>query len=241
MTTFKRLPSNASSFADPMDFEAWSNVKSHRLKRDPAEDEQHDKKFQALEKSRTRDMRVLLSLRSQTAQISKGATTDDKVEHTMRTRAEEAAHAAADRHIQQLKRRLAQNATKNFVISDKDDSGELDFDEWVAAFGQEHSDNPLVNAGAIDVSVLRRLFDELDIDKDGKVSVHEFITGVLNGHGQPETEAKKLTAKKMSVETVQSPSPQPLESPLTRYRRRNRAAKFAVPELRKCVEVPSFS
>ena len=219
---------------DPVDFEQWAGVSSHRHQRDPAQEAQHERKFQIVQRARARDMRVLLSLRSQTALMGKGTTTENKVEHAMRQRAGEAAHEAAERHLQQLKRRLAQHAAKWFAVADRDDSGEVDWDEWVAAFGAESSTNPLWDAGAIDVSILRRLFDELDVDKNGTVSIYEFVTGVLQ-QDKPETkvDVSKLLVKKQPVAAVKPPSPGPLESPLTRYRMRNRPPAYEINDLRK--------
>jgi len=241
MASFARVPSAATTKPDPVEYQSWAHLPSHRRQRDLAEEAQHERRLQAINKARTRDMRVLLSLRTQTANISKGVTTTDSVEHTMRARADEAAHKAADAHITQLKRRLVRHAETYFALADKDTSGELDFDEWVHFFGSNRSENPLYDAGAIDTSVLRRIFDELDADKDGSVSMYEFITGLrdyqyMHGAVAPPQQSAVGASTSSSLQAAKEQSPEQLESPLARYRRQNRPAAFGVAALMKIVD-----
>lgn len=217
---------------DPVDYEAYAHVATHR--KAPAGDEVAQREFQVISKARTRDMRVLLSLRAKTAQVSKGKTTGNVVESSMRQRAEDAAHAASELHVWNLKRRLAAHAYDTFARADENVSGDLDFDEWVEAFGQNSANNPLFDAGPIDVSILRALFDELDFDHDGKVSIHEFVTGTKEQVAPRKTDspADKFSFKQ-SLDKAEKASPAPLESPMQRYRRINRPAAMGAADLMK--------
>jgi hypothetical protein len=231
MATFRRVPSAASSVPDPVDFEAYANAPSHR-RADLSGEEAvaHNRSMQIVHKARAREMRVLLSLRHKTAQASKGQTTDNKIENTMRERAEEAVHAAAENHIKQLKRRLSLHAHDYFARADKDWSGTIDLDEWMEAFGTNNVYNPL-NDSFVDRQHLRKLFEDLDQDANGEVSIHEFVSGVQQWQGLDEVKKAVESPEPFSParpspirpgarkEGPVTDSPEPLESPYARYRR----------------------
>jgi len=67
-----------------------------------------------------------------------------------------------------LRRKLAMDPASAFARADVDDSKGLTFSEWQRAFTDE----------VIDDEVLRRLFDEFDINGDGEVSLEEFRSGL---------------------------------------------------------------
>ena len=217
---FRRVPSAASQKPDPVEFEAYAHLASHRRSHGLEDDSVHDRSLQILKQARTRDMRVLLNLRHKTATVSKGSTTTNKIENTMQTRAEESAHLAAEHHIQQLKRRLASHAVDYFARADKDWSGKIDINEWIEAFGGSDTKNPLWNAGDISEGVLLKAFKEMDIDGDGEVSIYEFVTGLEGPAVEKSHSCAKLRSPPKSASGKgKSQSPQPLESPLARYRR----------------------
>merc|ERR1719183_728365 len=56
---------------------------------------------------------------------------------------------------------------EGFVRADTDGSGDLSFEEWERAFG-----------GQIDSAALKSLFEEMDSNKDGRVSWQEFKDGL---------------------------------------------------------------
>ena len=146
---FRRAPSADSSAVDPVDFELYAEVPSHRRARggDGGEEGTGSRSLRILHNAHIRDLRTLFSLRSRTAIASKGRTTTNPVEAAMRERAEEAAHAAAEHHILQMKRRLAVHLYENFAKADADVSLELDWDEWKAWFGRKDTSNPLFDTG----------------------------------------------------------------------------------------------
>jgi len=240
---FRRAPSASASQVDPVDFESYAHVPSHRRERGD-EEGSSSRQLHILHKAHTRDMRALLSLRSKTAIASKGRTTSNAVEAAMRERAEEAAHAAAEQHLLGMKRRLEVHLFENFAKADANLSLELDWDEWVAWFGRKDMSNPLFVAGLdVPTSMLRTLFEDLDTDGDGRVSLHEFVMGVKHGGGgrflkRPSTQHHSAQSKLSPAKLAASPKAAPqeqLESPLTKYRRRTRSPKMSVPELMKMV------
>lgn len=68
--------------------------------------------------------------------------------------------------MKRLRRHIAQDPEAFFDLSDTDSSGDLDFKEWVDACR--------ASAGEMEESVLRSLFDQLDADKSGTISLEEF-------------------------------------------------------------------
>ena len=66
-----------------------------------------------------------------------------------------------------LRQMLAKNPTETFARADVDGSGDLSFEEWERAFGDQ-----------VDSAALKVLFDEMDSNKDGKVSWQEFKDGL---------------------------------------------------------------
>ena len=242
---FRRAPSASASQVDPVDFESYAQLPSHRRGRGAGEEGASSRQLHILHKAHTRDMRALLSLRSKTAIASKGRTTSNPIEAAMRERAEEAAHAAAEQHLLGMKRRLEVHLFENFAKADADISLELDWDEWLAWFGRKDTSNPLFVAGLdVPTSMLRTLFEDLDTDGDGRVSLHEFVTGVKHGGRdrflkRPSTQHHSAQSKLPPAKVVASPQAAPqeqLESPLTKYRRRTRSPKMSVPELMKMVD-----
>ena len=68
--------------------------------------------------------------------------------------------------VQRLRRHIARDPEAFFEHSDTDSSGELDFKESVEACR--------ACVGEMEESVLRSLFDQLDVDKSGTISLEEF-------------------------------------------------------------------
>ena len=75
---------------------------------------------------------------------------------------------AEKQQIQDLREALNQDTD----FSPTEASQDMTFEEWKTAFGD-----------VIESSVLRNVFDELDVDKNGKVSMREFINGIDGFHG----------------------------------------------------------
>ena len=117
--------------------------------------------------------------------------------------------------------------------------GDMDFNEWVQAFGTNTSNNPLFDAGPIDTSILRRLFDELDVNQNGTVSIYEFITGVMDQplpRKQADSSTDKFSIKQMPImapESAHEAFQVPLESPMARFRRMHRPAVMGAADLMK--------
>jgi len=118
MASFRHAPSASATPADPVDYEAYAHVPHHRKVPSGDESARRERSLQIISKARTRDMRVLISLRAKTAQVSKGQTSANPIEDAMRMRADEATHAAAEKVMWNLKRRLASHAYDNFANAD---------------------------------------------------------------------------------------------------------------------------
>ena len=74
------------------------------------------------------------------------------------------------KQIQDLRVELAGDASIQDSASTKADN--MTFEEWKRVFGD-----------VIDPGLLKKLFDQLDSDKNGKVSMREFINGLDGFHG----------------------------------------------------------
>jgi len=69
--------------------------------------------------------------------------------------------------VRRLRQYLAQDVKGLFARADADRSGDLSFEEWEHALGDQ-----------IDSAALKALFEEMDSNKDGKVSWQEFKDGL---------------------------------------------------------------
>ena len=124
------------------------------------------------------------------ARSSKGETLEDvRKRHT-------------DRMMRRLRKKLligskdaAASWAELFRHYDRDDSGELEFDEFLMALRRESSRNPLHAARLTDAEIMQ-VFCRVDVDGGGSVSIDEFIAWLEDrppGSGKAAAQAANAT------------------------------------------------
>mmetsp|Transcript_70480 Transcript_70480/g.103293 ORF Transcript_70480/g.103293 Transcript_70480/m.103293 type:complete len:241 (+) Transcript_70480:37-759(+) len=119
------------------------------------------------------------------------------------------------------------NPEQVFLESDGDGSGGLDFDEWSAAFGG-------LGMG-LGYTSMRQLFDDVDLDGDGIVSLSEFKTRMETDLAEAQKVATAAAAAAVAAELDVASSPDPhsdvLRLRLEEVRRQLKAAESRADEI----------